>query len=122
LRQSLLFAGLGLVVVAMPLLILFPGELVRWAREPRPLAPGIGLSNVLYYRPGDPTVPMAALGILSPILLVSLTAGFLRSARTYSMMAAGALWTTALFLLPSVSPHTVAVPIAILAIATLDAD
>jgi hypothetical protein len=38
------------------------------------------------------------------------------------MVAAGALWTTALFLLPSVSPHAAAVPIAILAIAALELD
>jgi uncharacterized membrane protein len=123
-RRSVLFGALGFVVVALPLLILFPGELSRWVMEPRPVAPGIGLSNLLYYWPVNPTLPMAALRILAPILLVSLTAGFLRSTRAlaHPLAAGGALWTMALFLLPSVSPHAAAVPIAILAIAALELD
>ncbi len=51
--------GLGLMGAALPLLGLFPGEVVRWALEARPLAPGISVSNLLYYRPGQEAAGMA---------------------------------------------------------------
>jgi hypothetical protein len=113
--------GLGLVAASLPLLVLFPGELVRWAVEAPPLAPGVGLSNLLYYRPGHEAAGMALLRMAGPILLAIVAFVLLRSGSAKSMPWAlvGTMGTVALVLLPSVPPHAVAAPIVLLALAGL---
>jgi hypothetical protein len=120
-RAAALALGLGSLGATLPLLLLFPGELVRWVSEARPLAPGIGLSNLLYYRPGQEAVRTAMLRVAGPILLAIAAFALLRSRNARSMPWAllGTMGSAALVLLPSVPAHAVAVPIVLLALAGL---
>lgn len=120
-RVAATAVGLGALGAAMPLLLLFPGELLRWAVEARPLAPGISASNLLYYRPGHEAAGLALLRVAGPIALALSAFALLRSARARSMPWAllGAMGAAALVLLPSVPAHATAIPIVLLAVAGL---
>lgn len=113
--------GLGLLGAALPLLVLFPGEAFRWAVAARPLVPGIGVSNALYYRPGQEAAGMALVRIAGPMALALLAFALLRSRRARSMPWAllGTMAAAALALLPSVPAHAVTVPIVLLALAAV---
>jgi hypothetical protein len=112
--------AVGFVAVSLPLAVPFFGEFLRWASDVPTLHPGIGLSNFLYYRPVEPTALMAAWRIATPIALLALAFALGRSpcAGSQPLAAAGALWACAIFLLPSVPAHAVAVPIALLTVGT----
>jgi hypothetical protein len=111
----------GFAAVSLPLAVPFFGEFLRWVVATPALHPGVGLSNLLYYRPVDATAPMALWRLAAPLALLALAFALNRSqrARAQPLAAAGALWVAAIFLLPSVPAHAVAVPIALLALATL---
>ena len=111
----------GFVAVSLPLAVPFFGELLRWAFAAPGLHPGVGLSNLLYYRPVEATAPTALWRFAAPLALLALAFVLNRSQRARSppLAAAGALWAIAVFLLPSVPAHAVAIPIALLTLATL---
>jgi hypothetical protein len=106
----------GLSIVCLPLAAPFPGEFLRWVFETPALAPGLGLSNALYYRPMEPGPILAVWRIAAPLALAGLAALLVRSGhgRARPLAAAGALWAAALFLLPSMPAHAAAVPIVLL--------
>jgi hypothetical protein len=120
-RVAAMTLGLGLLAAILPLLVLFPGEFVRWVLAARPLSPGMGLSNLLYYRPGQEVAGMALLRGAAPILLGLLALMLLRSTRARAMPWAllGTITAAALVLLPSVPAPASAVPIVLLAMASL---
>lgn len=119
--RSWLAVAIGFFVMSLPLALPFFGEFLRWAFGAPTLQPGVGLSNLLYYRPVEPAASMAVWRWAAPLALVILAVGLDRSRRTRSqpLAAAGALWTVAIFLLPSVPPHAVAVPIGLLTLGAL---
>jgi hypothetical protein len=121
LRVATLTLGLGVLAVALPLLLPFPSEFARWLLAPRPLSPGISLSNLLYYRPGHEATGMALLRCAGPASLGLLAILLLRSRRARSMPWAllGTVAGAALVLLPSVPAHASAAPIVLLAIASM---
>jgi hypothetical protein len=69
----------------------------------------------------DPAPLLRTWRIAAPLTLVFLAAALVRSerARAFPLATAGALWTVALFLLPSVPAHAVAIPIVLLAAGAL---
>lgn len=111
----------GFAVVSLPLALPFFGEFLRWALAALPLHPGVGLSNLLYYRPVEPETPMAVWRLAAPVALLALAFALDRSkrARAQPLAAAGALWAVAIFLLPSVPAHAVAAPIGLLTLGAL---
>jgi len=113
--------GAGFAAVSLPLAVPFFGEFLRWAFAVPALHPGVGLSNLLYYRPVEATAPMAAWRFAAPLALLALTLVLNRSerARSLPLAAAGALCAVAVFLLPSVPAHAVAVPIGLLTLGAL---
>ena len=121
LRVAATVLGLGLLGATLPLLLLFPAELVRWGVEARPLAAGVGLSNLLYYRPGHEAAGMALLRLAGPMALALLAFALLRSraARSIPWALLGTLASAALVLLPSLPAHVIAGPIVLLALAGL---
>jgi Glycosyltransferase family 87 len=113
----------GSAVVSLPLAAPFGGELLRWAFGTPALAPGIGLSNLLYYRPVDPVPILRAWRIAAPLALVCLAAILIRSerGRARPLATAGVLWTVALFVLPGMPAHAAAIPIVLLTAGALEA-
>ena len=97
------------------------GEFIRWLLAAPPLAPGIGLSNLLYYRPGQEAAGMALLRVAGAIALTLLAFALLRSrtARATPWALLGTMGSAALVLLPGVPPHAVVVPTVLLALAGL---
>jgi hypothetical protein len=120
-RHWALAVALGFVAVSLPLAVPFLGEFLHWVSATPVLYPGVGLSNLMYYRPVEPTVPMAVWRIAAPTALLALAFALGRSlrARSQPLAAAGTLWASAIFLLPSVPAHAVAIPIALLTVATV---
>jgi len=123
LRWRVAWLAGGFAVAALPLLLPFPGEFLRWASAAPSLAPGIGLSNLLYYRPVDPAEPMAVWRFAAPLALVAVAIVVARSGNATSrpLAAAGTFWVAAVFLLPSTPAHAVAIPIALLIAGALEA-
>ena len=110
---------IGLLALGYPLILGFPGAfsaLLETTPTPRP---GIGLSNILFYRPDAPAalatlLRWAALPLLAVLAWAS---GRATTAGASPVAAAAAITTSFLFLWPGVSAHAVAIPIVLLALA-----
>ncbi|MFI5183880.1 MAG: hypothetical protein ACHQNV_05750, partial [Vicinamibacteria bacterium] len=120
-RATAVVFAVGLVAASLPLLVFFPGEFARWVTTPRPLAPGIGLSNLLYYRPAWEGAGLPLLRAAGPVALALLAFTLISSRRARSMPWAllGTIMAAALVLLPSAAANAISVPIVLLAMASL---
>ncbi len=109
----------GLFALGFPLILGFPGafaELVATTPIPRS---GVGLSNVLFYRPDAPAglATLLRWAALPALAALAWTLGRARAAGATPAAAAGAITACFLFLWPGVPAHAVAIPIVLFAIA-----
>lgn len=111
----------GALLWAAPLLLRYPGELLRVLKTDPPLQPSLGLTNLLYYRPDlpaglDPWLRGAAVALLLTLAWVL----YRRSAFEHAPAACAAtLATTALLVGPPATGHAVAVPVTLFLVAVL---
>lgn len=113
------FVAIGFLVAGSALILGFPAAFAQLLVTTAPLRPGIGLSNVFYYRPDLPASWPAWLHwkavVVLAVLAVLAARGVRRGASRFG--AAAALATSAVFLWPGIEAAAVAVPIALFAVA-----
>jgi hypothetical protein len=109
----------GLILFGFPLILGFPGALAELVTRTPARTPGIGWSNVLFYRPDAPALLATVLrwSALPALGALAWIAGRTTRAGVSLAAAAGVLTTSFLFFWPGVTGHAVAIPIVLFAIA-----
>ena len=110
---------IGLLALGFPLILGFAGAFAELVVKTPVTPPGIGLSNVLFYRPDAPAALATLLRWAAVPVLATLAwlAGRVTTAGATPAAAAGVVTTAFLFLWPGVTGHAVAIPIVFFAIA-----
>jgi len=110
---------IGLLALGFPLILGFAGAFAELVVKTPVTPPGIGLSNVLFYRPDAPAALATLLRWAAVPVLATLAwlAGRVTTAGASPAAAAGVVTTAFLFLWPGVTGHAVAIPIVFFAIA-----
>jgi len=114
----------GVILFGFPLILGFPGAFAELVTSTPAVTPGLGWSNVLFYRPDAPAVLASVLrwSALAALVALAWIAGRAATAGASLSAAAAVLTTSFLFLWPGVTGHAVAIPIVLFAIAGSTAD
>jgi len=119
--SGIVLLAAGFLLCSAPLLVGYPGELLRLLRTDPPLQPSLGLTNLLFYRPDlpawlDPGLRGGAVALLLLLAWVLYQRSVFERA---PLESAAALATGALLVGPPATGHAVALPVMLFLLAGL---